>query len=124
MALPSRPLQEPSLPCPEAGFSLVEVLAALTIAALTLGMVMQVFSGAARLGHRLEMQTAARMLARAVLADSTSTSTSTSGTTGQFHWQVKRDTTGARQLWIDWANGAGLTLTRMDAAPAITDATP
>ena len=29
MALPSRPLQEPSLPCPEAGFSLVEVLAAL-----------------------------------------------------------------------------------------------
>lgn len=120
MALPSRPLPEPSQPCPEAGFSLVEVLAALTIAALTLGMVMQVFSGAARLGHRLEMQTAARMLARAVLADSTSSS----GTTGQFHWQVKRDTTGARQLWIDWANGAGLTLTRMDAAPAITDATP
>jgi hypothetical protein len=96
------------------------VLAALTIAALTLGMVMQVFSGAARLGHRLEMQTSARMLARAVLADNTSTS----GITGQFHWQVKRDTTGARQLWIEWANGASLTLTRMDAAPATTDAMP
>ena len=120
MALPSRPLQGLSPSCPEAGFSLVEVLAALTIAALTLGMVMEVFSGAARLGHRIEMQTAARMLARAVLADSTSTS----GTAGQFHWQVERDTAGTRRLWIDWAGGAGLTLTRMEAAPAIADATP
>lgn len=113
MGLPSRRLPEPLSPSAEAGFSLVEVLAALTIAALTLGMVMQVFSGAAQLGHRLEMQTAARMLARAVLADSSSTS----GTTGQFHWQIKGDPTVTRQLWIDWAGGAGLTLTRMDAAP-------
>lgn len=120
MALSSRPLPEPSPPSPEAGFTLVEVLAALTIAALMLGMVMQVFSGAARFGHRLEMQTAARMLARAVLADSSSTG----GTTGQFHWHVKHDATGARQLLIEWAGGTGLTLTRMDAAPASLGATP
>jgi len=70
--------------------------AARTIAARQSGVGMQWFSGASRLGHRVETETAARMLARAVLADSTGTS----GTSGQFHWQVKRDTTGARQLWM------------------------
>lgn len=92
---------------------MVEVLAALTIAALTLTMVMQVFSSAARLGHRIEMQTAARMLARGVLADPTTAR----GSAGQFRWQVAHDASGARLLSISGPNGAGLTLTRMDGAP-------
>ncbi len=120
VALPSHHSLERSQPCPEAGFSLVEVLAALTITALTLGMVVNVFSGVARLGHRLEMQTTARMLARAVLADGTAHSDAL----GQFHWQIQRDKSGARQLWINWPNSTGFSLTRMDSTLTLKDVAP
>ncbi len=83
-------------------------------------MVMQVFSGSAQLGHRTEMHTAARMLARAILADSQSDR----GTTGRFDWQVTHGGAGLRQIDIGWADGSGLSLTRMDAQPALANLGP
>lgn len=106
--------------CPEAGFSLVEVLAALAIAALTVVMVLDVFSGTARLGHRLEMETEARMLARGLMAGNADTA----GEAGPFSWTLARSQTGVRRLEIDWPDAPGLVLSRLDSLTAIVESTP
>lgn len=96
------------------------MLAALAIAALTLVMGFEVYSGAARLGHRLEMETAAHMLARALMAGDTAPS----GEVGQFRWTMARSPAGLRQLRIDWPDGRGLVLFRSESPPPTVEGTP
>jgi prepilin-type N-terminal cleavage/methylation domain-containing protein len=101
----------------EAGFTLVEVLAALTIASLTILMALQLFTAGARVSDRMIKETAARDLMRQLLAsDQTG-----AGHAGALDWAVSvslpKDGLVTRQVAVHWASGAGTTATRIEAAP-------
>lgn len=76
----------------EAGFTLVEVLCASAIAALSLAMLLQGFGGSLGAVHRLEDHVGARIVAQSVLADARQAAGvalgSVSGTQGKYRWEV------------------------------------
>lgn len=102
--------------CPEAGFTLVEVLAALVIASLALVMAMQVMEQSARVDSRLTHETAARDLARRLLAEEAVGS----GEAGVMGWTSTLTPVAPhlirRSLVIGWAGGQ-LTAARLEVAP-------
>ena len=101
---------------PEAGFSLVEVLAALAIASLALVMAMQVLVQSARVTTRLTHETAARDLARRLLAEEAMGS----GSAGVLTWTATLEPVAAhlsrRALTVAWAGGQ-VTAARLEAGP-------
>jgi len=108
-------LSEPS-PCPEAGFSLVEVLAALVIASLALVMAMQVLVQSARVEARLTHESAARDLARRLLAEEALGS----GQAGVLDWTATLEPVAPhlarRALVIGWPGGQ-MQAARLEVAP-------
>ena len=118
MAWQCSPCPAPSRPCTEAGFSLVEVLAALAIAALTAVTLMQFLSTNTRATQRIETATAARGLARAILAEGRSGA----GQAGLLRWTSDTVAAGPglslRAVRIDAGGRAVLTLDRIEPAAA------
>lgn len=110
-----RPPRPPS--GPEAGFSLVEVLAALVIAAMMLIAAYQAFGALAGANGRVLRAAAARDLARWVLA----TRQMGHGQDGALVWQAETSPLAAgrvqRQVRVIGPNGPLLTLTRQEVAP-------
>jgi prepilin-type N-terminal cleavage/methylation domain-containing protein len=117
MASRLRPSRDRFPPCPEAGFSLVEVLAALAIASLVLILAMQVLVQSARLDARLTHETAARDLARRLLAEGVDGR----GMAGVLGWQVTSVVAAKglvlRQVQVSWPGGPELETDRLEAAP-------
>lgn len=101
----------------EAGFSLVEVLAALAIASLALVMAMQVMVQSARIDSRLSHETAARDLVRRLLAEGTTGQ----GSAGVLDWTATLEPLSAhlarRAVTVAWAGGAQLSASRLEAVP-------
>lgn len=108
------PLQ-PSLA--EAGFSLVEVLAALAIASLALILSMQVMVQSARVDRRLTHETAARDLVRRLLVESAVGQ----GQAGVLDWQATQAGAGEglvlREVAVSWPGGPVLVTRRLEPAP-------
>jgi prepilin-type N-terminal cleavage/methylation domain-containing protein len=107
------------VPCsPEAGFSLVEVLAALTIASLTVVAALTLFTQSARVNDRMIKETAARDLARKLLA----TGEVGRGQAGALAWAatVTPPDQGLvlHQVAVTWIGGPQITLTRIEAEAA------
>ena len=102
---------------PEAGFSLVEVLAALAIASLAVVMAMQVMLQSARVDARLTHETAARDLVRRLLAEGAVGQ----GEAGVLAWNVALTTpeTGLvlRKVQVSWPGGPVLETDRLEAQP-------
>lgn len=120
MARRWRPSPVSSRRCPppdEAGFSLVEVLAALAIASLALVMSMQLLVQSARVDGRVARETAARDLARRLLAERVEGQ----GDQGALFWAVTVSPLAPglvqRQVAVGWPGGPGLTLIRVEQAP-------
>lgn len=117
MASPLPPLPVLSGQVAEAGFTLIEVLAALTIASLTILMAMQLFTLSARVTDRMIKQTAAQDLARRLLA----TAETGSGKAGALNWEVEvslpKDGLIVRQLSVRWASGAEIAVAQLEPAP-------
>lgn len=101
---------------PEAGFSLVEVLAALAIASLALILSMQLLVQSARIDARLAHETAAREMTRRLLAEDAQGR----GTEGALDWQVTVLPAGPglvqRQVTVAWPRGQGLVTSRLEAS--------
>lgn len=76
----------------EDGFTLIEVLCASVVAALAIGLVLQLVSGMLRASHRLDDQLAARVLAQSLLTaardDKQMSAGHKSGLDGKFAWRV------------------------------------
>ena len=98
---------------------MIEVLAALTIASLTILMAMQLFTLSARVTDRMVKQTAARDLAQRLLA----TGEAGSGQAGALNWAVAvslpKDGLILRQVTVRWASGAGIAVERLETAPEV-----
>lgn len=81
-----------SLARPERGFTLLEVLAAFVVFALTMASLMQVFGGGLRDAQLADEYARAVMIAQSRLAEATATETlkeaTASGTEGPFAWEV------------------------------------
>ena len=101
----------------EAGFSLVEVLAALAIASLAVVMAMQVLLQSARIDARLTHQTAARDLTRRLLAEGAVGS----GEAGVLAWTVAvTPLDGAlaqRRVQVTWPGGPVMATDRVEPLP-------
>jgi prepilin-type N-terminal cleavage/methylation domain-containing protein len=121
MARTSQPLPVPLPPCPdpraEAGFTLIEVLAALTIASLVVVMSFQLLSSTSRISHRVTVETSARDLARTLLAENRTGA----GEDGTYRWQATLSPAGAglnvRQVQVGWKGGGMVTYQRLESAP-------
>ena len=78
--------------CADAGFSLVEVLAALVIAAMALVVLMRGLGSSQLSAIYLESQLGARLLAQSLIEDERQAADTRpdrrSGTTGQYSWQL------------------------------------
>lgn len=103
------------VPCsPEAGFSLVEVLAALTIASLTVVAAFTLFTQSARVNDRMVKETAARDLARRLLA----TGEVGRGQSGALGWvaTLSRPDQGLvlHQVAVTWAGGPQIAASRLE----------
>ncbi len=94
----------------EGGFTLVEVLAALAIAALTLVGAMEVMGQGMRVSTRLVNETAARDLVRRVLAEGVAGQ----GTSGRLGWSAVQQT-GALQVVVGWPGGGLAVVEAVDA---------
>lgn len=101
----------------EAGFSLVEVLAALVIASLALVMSMQLLVQSGRVDARVTHETAARDLARRLLAEAKLGA----GQAGVLAWQATLTPAapglGLRQVQVVWPGGRALALERLEVVP-------
>jgi prepilin-type N-terminal cleavage/methylation domain-containing protein len=102
---------------PEAGFSLVEVLAALAIASMAVVMAMQVLLQSARVDARLTHETAARDLTRRLMAEGAVGQ----GETGVLLWHValtpQKDGLVLRQVQVSWPGGPVLETDRVELQP-------
>ncbi len=104
---------------PEAGFSLVEVLAALAIASLALIMSMQLLVQSARVDARLQHETAARDLARRLMAEAAVGR----GDAGVLSWQATVDPVeqgsplAVRSVAVTWPGGPVIATQRVEPAP-------
>ena len=116
--LPRSPVPSRAFADPEAGFTLVEVLAALVIAAMSIVLAFQLFDTSARVSARVVRETAARDLARTLLAQQASGE----GRAGNLHWQAQASTLGPRlrqrRVAIDWPGGPVLQWDRLEPAGA------
>lgn len=101
----------------EDGFSLVEVLAALSIASLTLMAAMTLFTQLARINDRMVKETAARDLARRLLVSGTLGR----GQSGALAWAARRSapTKGlvVHEVAVTWPGGPQIALARQEPAP-------
>lgn len=109
----------PRLPAPrspEAGFSLVEVLAALTIASLTVVAAFALFTQSARVNDRMVKETAARDLARRLLA----TGQVGQGQSGALGWAATISAPEGglvlHQVAVTWAGGPQIAVQRLEPA--------
>lgn len=75
------------------GFSLLEILVAFSIMALSLGVLMEIFPGAARNADMARSQIRAATLARSLLAQTAQEATLTpgdrEGTNDRLHWRLR-----------------------------------
>lgn len=110
------PAMSQRCPDPEAGFTLVEVLAALAIATMAIVMSLQLFNSTARANDRLIRETAARDLGRSLLASGETGE----GDRGSLHWRVTLSDPASglvdRHVEIVWAGGQGIAIDRREAA--------
>ncbi|MEI6800774.1 MAG: type II secretion system protein [Pseudomonadota bacterium] len=103
-------------PCsPEAGFSLVEVLAALTIASFAVVAALTLFTQSARVNDRLIKETAARDLVRRLLA----TGEVGRGQAGDLGWvaTLSQPLGGLvrHEVAVTWQGGVQISAVRLDA---------
>ena len=102
---------------PEAGFSLVEVLAALAIASLAVVMAMQVLLQSARVDARLTHEMAARDLSRRLMAEAVVGQ----GEAGVLVWHValttRNDGLVLRQVQVSWPGGPVLETDCVEVQP-------
>ncbi len=101
----------------EAGFSLVEVLAALAIASMALVLSMQLLVQSARVDARLTHETAARDLVRRLMAEGAEGR----GAVGVLGWAVVVTPVEPglvrRVVAVSWPAGPGLIVQRLEAWP-------
>ena len=99
---------------PEAGFSLVEVLAALTIASLAIVAALTLFTQSARVNDRLIKETAARDLVRRLLA----TDQVGRGQAGDLGWvaTLSKPSGGLirHEVAVTWPGGPQITAVRLE----------
>ena len=99
---------------PEAGFSLVEVLAALTIASLTVVAALTLFTQSARVNDRMIRETAARDLARRLLV----TGEVGRGQSGALGWVATMAAPDQglvlHQVAVTWAGGPQIAFSRLE----------
>jgi hypothetical protein len=108
----------PELCSPEVGFSLVEVLAALTIASLTVVAALTLFTQSARINDRMIKETAARDLVRRLLA----TDEVGRGQAGDLGWvaTLSRPEGGLvrHEVAVTWAGGPQISVVRLELVVA------
>ena len=101
----------------EADFSLVEVLAALTIASLTIVAALSLFTQSARVNDRMIKETAARDLARRLVV----TEAVGRGQAGALGWVARPSPPDQglvlHQVAVTWAGGPQITLSRLEPVP-------